>query len=90
MEPAISTEEPLPSAVSQRVQFQSIEDFEKEQDALDELKATEADVKAKLQPPTKKQKKQKTVDLEVLAIEAQAMEEIGDVNWVGRLLGLPY
>ncbi len=74
-----------------RTQFQSIEDFVKEQDELEVLKASQE--KQKPQPqsqphPKPKKKPKKEVDGETLAAEVRAVEEIGDVNWVGRLLGL--
>jgi hypothetical protein len=68
-----------------RTQFQSIEDFVKEHDELDLLKASQEKQKPQPQP---KKKPKKEVDGETLATEAIAVEEIGDVNWVGRLLGL--
>ncbi len=74
----------IPPPVYKPIQLQSIEDFEREQDALDAERARTA--KEKPQPLPKKAKK--TVDLNALAAEQVAREEMGDVNWVGRLLGL--
>jgi hypothetical protein len=85
MEP--TTQEPpavIPTPIYKPIQLQSIEDFEKEQDALDAEKARAAKVNP--QPLPKRAKK--TVDLDALAAEQQARDEIGNTNWVGRLLGL--
>lgn len=65
------------------MQLQSIEDFEREQDALDAERARTA----KLTQPLPKRAK-KSIDAAALAAEQRARDEIGEVNWVGRLLGL--
>ena len=67
-----------------RTQFQSIEDFVKEHEELEAPKASQEKQKPQPQP---KKKPKKEVDGETLATEARAVEELGDVNWVGRLLG---
>jgi hypothetical protein len=65
------------------MQLQNIEDFEREQDALDAERARTA----KLTHPLPKRAK-KSIDVTALAAEQHARDEIGEVNWVGRLLGL--
>ena len=107
-----------------RTRFQSIQDFMKEQDELDVLKAAEAEahlaanltkkqkkaalraereqleadrkekkalVRAKRERlEAEKQRKKTTLEGERLSIEQQAnkaVEEVGVVNWVGRLHG---
>ena len=66
--------------------FQSIVDFEKEQDALDELRKSQTPIPRS--PPKKKQKC--LPDIAALTLEAEALKELGDVNWVGRLAGELY
>jgi hypothetical protein len=68
-----------------RMELQSIEDFEKEMDALDAVKARNALTKPP-QPLSKKPKR--TIDAEAVSAEQRAREEIGNENWVGKLLGL--
>jgi hypothetical protein len=41
--------------------------------------------KLKPQPPTKKLKRPKDIDLETLAAEKHALEEMGAGNWIGKL-----
>lgn len=68
--------------------LQSMEDFMREQDEADALRA--AKVAANLATlPSKKQRKA-ALEAERKSVEQQASEAVkglGDVNWVGRLLG---
>jgi len=79
---------PFPSAnIPERLHFQSMEEFDRE---CEEREATEkvkmqSQKKVKGPPPAKKQKK--IVDVNALAAEAAALEEMGDMNWIGKLNG---
>jgi hypothetical protein len=67
------------------MELQSIEDFMKEQDAIDAEKArTDVTMHAQLLP----KKPKRTIDAEAVTAEQRAKEEIGNENWVGKLLGL--
>lgn len=71
------------------LQFQGMDDWVKEQDALEAKKvdakeaAKKENVKPTIPPPAKKAKHMP--DLEALAIEKEATEEMGDENWIGKL-----
>jgi len=68
-------------------QFQSMEDFDKECQENEDAAKKEMGKKIKGPPPAKKQKKKKIIDEDALAREKNALEEIGDANWVGKLNG---
>jgi hypothetical protein len=72
-----------------KTNFQSMEDFMKEQDELDAIRLAAQESSAlhtpSGSPPLKKARK--SIDVESLTVEANAIEEIGDTNWIGRLLG---
>jgi hypothetical protein len=72
-----------------RTNFQSIDDFMKEQEQLDAVKSAEmkARAKAALANSNIKKVKKAPVDVEAAAAEARAVAEIGETNWTGRLLG---
>lgn len=76
-------------ASTRRTHFQSIEDFLREQDGLDAARLATTQPSSPLTqshtPPTKKARR--LIDVDSLAVEASAVREIGDINWVGRLLG---
>jgi hypothetical protein len=77
------------SQPSRKTNFQSIEEFMREQDELDAIKLAEA--KARAEATASSKKARKTIDIEALALEARALEEIGETNWIGRLHGeFPY
>jgi len=61
----------------------------KEQDELDAL--TLEKTKASSPPTTcsapPSKKARRAINIEALTSEARALEEIGDGNWIGRLLG---
>ena len=61
----------------------------KEQDELDAVRLAAKKAALPLSPsstpPPKKVRK--TVDINALTLESKALEEIGDFNWIGRLLG---
>ena len=81
--------QPPPNAPRSKTNFQSMEEFLKEQDKLDALaqvqnKASSPPTPSST-PPSKKTRR--TIDIEALSAEARALEEIGDTNWIGRLLG---
>jgi hypothetical protein len=72
--------------------FQSIDDFVREQEALDAVKSAQMKSRAQaLLSNTKTKPKSKIkrvqVDVEAVAAEARAVAELGDTNWAGRLLG---
>jgi hypothetical protein len=73
------------SQPSRKTNFQSIEEFMREQDEIDAIKLAEANARAEAATPSKKARK--TIDIEALALEARALEEIGETNWIGRLHG---
>lgn len=81
-----------PPGVSEgRANFQSIEEFMKEQDELDAARLATG---KSISPPTPtntppSKKVRRAIDVEALSLEARALEEIGDTNWTGRLLGKP-
>lgn len=85
MDPSIG---PLPSAnIPERLHFQSMEEFDREceqREAVERAKM-QPQKKVKGPPPSKKQKK--TVDTNALAAEAAALEEMGEMNWIGKLNG---
>ncbi|KAH8658659.1 hypothetical protein BGZ60DRAFT_383316 [Tricladium varicosporioides] len=62
------------------MQLQNIEDFEKEQAEKDASRDKEAPAKS-----LPKQKKQRVIDVNAIAAEAKALEEIGRINWIGKL-----
>ena len=68
----------------ERTNFQSIDDFMKEQDNLDTIKRVE--MKTSVQAISVPRKKAK-IDVEVQALEARALDECGETNWVGKLSG---
>jgi hypothetical protein len=72
-----------------KTDFQSMEEFLKEQDELDAL--TLEKTKASSSPTTSSapcsKKARRSINIEALTSEAKALEEIGDGNWIGRLLG---
>ena len=75
-----------PSSLPKRTEFQSMDDFMREQDQIDAIRLAARKASPPLnQPPAKKIKK--TVDLEALALETTAILELGDSNWTGRLQG---
>ncbi|KAB8297181.1 hypothetical protein EYC80_002559 [Monilinia laxa] len=69
--------------------FQSLDDFEKEQYEL-QAQIDQGNSNAQLtesrsgSPATKKTKK--TPDVSAILIESRALMEMGDINWIGRLL----
>lgn len=80
----------LSTTVPQRkTHLQSMDDFMKEQDELDAIRLAAQEPSALYtpsgSPPLKKARK--SIDVETLTVEANAVEEIGDINWIGRLLG---
>ena len=62
--------------------FRNIDDFMKEQEEIEQSKAKA--VPSQIQP---KKKATRVIDVEALANEARAIEELGEVNWTGKLLG---
>lgn len=77
------------SGPGRKTHFQSMEDFMKEQDELDAIRLA-AQKSSALHPPSSSplsKKARKLIDVEALTAEANAIEEIGNTNWVGRLLG---
>jgi hypothetical protein len=88
--PSTTMERPAPTTSSQpveRTNFQSIDDFMKEQDNLDAIKHVET--KTSVQAMSLPRKKVK-IDVEVQALEARAIDECGETNWVGKLSGRPF
>lgn len=81
--------QPSSSLLQKKTNFQSIEEFMKEQDELDAVRLAAQKAALPLSPsstpPSKKARR--TVDIDALALESKALEEIGDFNWIGRLLG---
>jgi len=75
---------------TRRANFQSIEDFMREQEQLDAVKSAElkARAQATLANSNPKKYKKKEIDVEVAAAEARGVAEIGETNWTGRLLGM--
>lgn len=65
-----------------RVQLQSMDSFMREGDTRE---AAELANRPKVEPPAKKQKK--SIDQDVLNAEANAVREMGDTNWIGKLNG---
>ncbi|KAA8568420.1 hypothetical protein EYC84_007453 [Monilinia fructicola] len=69
--------------------FQSLDDFEKEQDEL-QAQVDQENSNAQLtksrsgSPATKKAKN--TPDVSAILLESQALAEMGNINWIGRLL----
>jgi hypothetical protein len=72
-----------------RAQFQSIDDFMREQEQLDAVKSAEMKARAQavLANSNTKKFKRPPVDAEAAAAEARAVAELGQINWTGRLLG---
>jgi hypothetical protein len=82
--------QPSPSNLPPRkTNFQSIEEFMQQQDELDAARLATRKTSAAPVPsstwPSKKARK--TIDIEALALEATVLDEIGDINWIGRLQG---
>jgi hypothetical protein len=71
-----------------RMALQPIEDFDAEMDALDALKPRTAPAN---QIPTAPQhlpkKAKKTIDVAAIEVEKVAREELGNENWIGKLVG---
>lgn len=67
----------------------SIEDFMKQQDAIDHVKSQElkAIAAAKLANSRPGKKNRRPIDEAAIAAEARAVAELGDTNWTGRLGG---
>lgn len=66
-----------------RVQLQSMDDFMREGDVRE---AAELASRPKVEPPPAKKQK-KILDQDVLNAEANAVREMGDTNWIGKLNG---
>jgi hypothetical protein len=75
-----------PPPLQKRMELQSIEDFEAEMDVLDAAKGMTATTKPISQHLPKKPKR--TIDAGALEAERKAREEMGNENWIGKLLGL--
>jgi hypothetical protein len=69
-----------------RMELQSIEDFEAEMAIFDAAKVMAATTKPIPQHLPKKPKR--TIDAGALEAERKAREEMGNENWIGKLLGL--
>lgn len=68
----------------QAVKYVSMADWEKEQDELDSVKAQETQKENR--PPAKKQKQSVgSLDHESFKFEEEAVQAMGDENWVGLL-----
>lgn len=81
---------PSSAAPQRKTHFQSMEEFLKEQDELDATRLA-AQKPSDLHTPSSSpplKKARRTIDLDTLSVEAAAIREIGDTNWVGRLLGM--
>jgi len=63
------------------LQFQDIDEWVKEQDVLDAQKASQGSPK----PVPIAKKSKHVVDVEAIAAEQLALEEMGNDNWVGKL-----
>lgn len=74
--------------------FQSLDDFMREQDQLDAVRSADMKARAAIalaNPHSKKFKKAPPpLDAEVIAAEARAVAEIAQTNWTGRLGGVPW
>jgi hypothetical protein len=75
-----------PPPLQKRMELQSIEDFEAEMDVLDAAKGMTATTKPIPQHLPKKPKR--TIDAGAFEAERKAREEMGNENWIGKLLGL--
>lgn len=72
------------------MELQSIEDFEKEMDALDAVKAITASSKPirRQNPQPLPKKPKRTVDADALEVENRAKEEMGNEDWISKLNSL--
>jgi hypothetical protein len=83
-----SIQSPSSSQSEERTNFQSIEEFMREQDELDAMRLTTREAPTPSSTPPSR-KARKAIDIEALSLEANALEEIGETNWIGKLLGKP-
>ena len=74
------------SKLHEKVQFQSLDDFIKDTEPIESGKELNGLPRRPEQPPTKRQKK--AIDSDALAAEEEAVKEMGDTNWIGKLNGV--
>ncbi len=75
--------------MSTDARFESLDVWMKQQDELSAQIASEAaknGLPTVLAPPGKKKAK-RVIDINALGLEQQAVDETGDRNWIGKLMG---